>query len=154
MFGGKWSRCFNVVHTVTPTNNILNFIGQHRERFYDCRYILWEMQKSVFFLSGLPSNRLYCTCSPIRQHRHSQNISKSLFSHSPHGISYSLTYFFVTPSSSLVDVIVSFSSSSFFSSVFSFSLFNSNERNTPVPLTSSVFPIPYAIVSIAVFIDQ
>ena len=32
MFGGKWSRCFNVVHTVTPTNNILNFIGQHRER--------------------------------------------------------------------------------------------------------------------------
>ena len=39
MLGGKWSRCFNVVHCYL-TNNILNFIGQHRERFYDCRYIL------------------------------------------------------------------------------------------------------------------
>ena len=153
MFGGKWSRCFNVVHTVTPTNNILNFIGQHRERLLRLQiHIMRNAEECFFSFSGLPSNRLYCTCSPIRQHRHSQNISKSLFSHSPHGISYSLAYFFVTPSSSLVDVIVSFSSSSFFSSAFS--LFNSNERNTPVPLTSSVFPIPYAIVSIAVFIDQ
>lgn len=104
-------------------------------------------------LSGLQSNRLY-TAYYSRQHRHSQNISKTYLSHIPHGISaYSLAYFFVTPSSSLdVDGFVVVFSSSFFSSVFS--LFNSNERNTPVPLTSSVLPIPYAIVSIAVFIDQ
>lgn len=138
MFGGKWSRCFNVVHTVTPTNNILNFIGQHRERFYDCRYIYNEKCSGVFFFFQ-GCRVTVCIAHALR----SDNtvIHKTSLSHYSHTVHME----------SRIRQLISLSRPPH---PWSMSLCLSLPPPSSLQSVPFVFPIPYAIVSIAVFIDQ